>query len=58
MTRMPDARAKGQRIDRALFNDLVETMEIGSLCALCGGPLGVKNASQYFRGELDGYFEG
>jgi hypothetical protein len=35
----------------------LDTMEIGSLCALGGGlPLGVKNALQYFRGELDGYF--
>ncbi|HRD54211.1 MAG TPA: NADH-ubiquinone oxidoreductase-F iron-sulfur binding region domain-containing protein [Flavobacteriales bacterium] len=47
----------GRKIDRALFNDLIETMEIGSLCALGGGlPLGVKNALQYFREELDGYF--
>ncbi|MCW5899510.1 MAG: hypothetical protein KIT10_09600 [Flavobacteriales bacterium] len=51
------ARTEGVKIDRALFNDLVETMEIGSLCALGGGlPLGVKNALQYFRGELEGYF--
>lgn len=43
----------GQRIDRALFNDLIETMEIGSLCALGGGlPLGVRNALQYFSDEL------
>jgi NADH:ubiquinone oxidoreductase subunit F (NADH-binding)/NADH:ubiquinone oxidoreductase subunit E len=51
------ARTANVKIDRALFNDLLETMEIGSLCALGGGlPLGVKNALQYFRGELDGYF--
>jgi NADH-quinone oxidoreductase subunit F len=38
---MPDTRAKDDKIDRALFNELVETMEIGSLCALGGGlPLG------------------
>ncbi len=50
------ARA-GRKIDRALFNDLIETMEIGSLCALGGGlPLGVKNAMTYFREELDAYF--
>ncbi|MBK6627161.1 MAG: NAD(P)H-dependent oxidoreductase subunit E [Flavobacteriales bacterium] len=43
----------GRRIDRALFNDLIETMEIGSLCALGGGlPLGVRNALQYFADEL------
>jgi NADH-quinone oxidoreductase subunit F len=53
------ARTNGKTIDRALFNDLLETLEIGSLCALGGGlPLGVKNALQYFRGELEGYFEG
>ena len=47
----------GKKIDRALFNDLIEIMEIGSLCALGGGlPLGVRNAMQYFREELDGYF--
>ncbi|MFN3875770.1 MAG: NADH-ubiquinone oxidoreductase-F iron-sulfur binding region domain-containing protein, partial [Flavobacteriales bacterium] len=51
------AAQAGRRIDRALFSDLIETMEIGSLCALGGGlPLGVKNALQYFREELDGYF--
>jgi NADH-quinone oxidoreductase subunit F len=48
----------GRKIDRALFNDLVETMEIGSLCALGGGlPLGVRNALQYFRAEMDAYFQ-
>lgn len=51
------ARTEGYQIDRALFNDLVETLEIGSLCALGGGlPLGVKNAMQYFKEELQGYF--
>lgn len=51
------ARVHNRKIDRALFNDLVETMEIGSLCALGGGlPLGVKNALQYFREELDVHF--
>lgn len=48
---------QGRRIDRALFNDLIETMEIGSLCALGGGlPLGVRNALQYFGEELRDYF--
>ena len=51
------ARTEGYQIDRKLFDDLVETMEIGSLCALGGGlPLGVKNAMQYFKEELQGYF--
>lgn len=52
------ARTANVKIDRALFNDLVETMEIGSLCALGGGlPLGVKNALQYFAQELDAHFK-
>lgn len=43
----------GEAIDRQLLDDLLETMEIGSLCALGGGlPLGVKNALQYFKDEL------
>ncbi len=47
----------GRKIDRALFNDLIETMEIGSLCALGGGlPLGVKNAMTYFADEMKAYF--
>lgn len=51
------ARTSDYRIDRTLFNDLVETLELGSLCALGGGlPLPVKNALQYFEGELKGYF--
>lgn len=51
------SRLHGRKIDRALFNDLIETMEIGSLCALGGGlPLGVKNALQYFGAELQEHF--
>ncbi|WP_299528399.1 NADH-ubiquinone oxidoreductase-F iron-sulfur binding region domain-containing protein [uncultured Lutibacter sp.] len=45
------------KIDRKLFDDLLETLEIGSLCALGGGvPLPVKNALQYFNDELQHYF--
>lgn len=45
------------KIDRDLFDDLLETLEIGSLCALGGGlPLPVKNALQYFDDELKAYF--
>lgn len=52
------ARTSNVKIDRALFNDLLETMEIGSLCALGGGlPLGVKNALQYFSDELHAHFQ-
>lgn len=45
------------KIERTLFDDLVETLEIGSLCALGGGlPLPVKNALHYFDNELAAYF--
>ena len=52
------AQAEDYRIDRELFDDLLETLEQGSLCALGGGlPLGIKNALQYFQDELQGYFD-
>lgn len=53
------AAIDGSRLlNRTLLNDLLETMEKGSLCALGGGlPLPVKNALQYFADELQGYFE-
>lgn len=45
------------KIDRQLMDDLLETLEIGSLCALGGGlPLGIKNALKYFDKELKAYF--
>jgi NADH-quinone oxidoreductase subunit F len=51
------AQVEGYKIDRVLFDDLVETLELGSLCALGGGlPLPVKNALFYFEEELGGYF--
>ena len=52
------AQKEGYKIDPVLFNDLLETLEIGSLCALGGGlPLPVKNALQYFGNELSTYFK-
>lgn len=52
------AQQSDYKIDRTLFNDLVETLEIGSLCALGGGlPLPVKNALKYFDKELSSYFK-
>ena len=45
------------KIDRNLFDDLLETLEIGSLCALGGGlPLPVKNSLEHFNEELKSYF--
>lgn len=46
------------KIDKKLFTDLLQTMEMGSLCALGGGlPLPVKNALHYFNDELQAYFK-
>ncbi len=43
----------GHRVDPKLFADLLETLELGSLCALGGGlPLPVRNALTYFGDEL------
>lgn len=51
------AADRGETISRQLFNDLLETMQMGSLCALGGGlPLPVKNALQYFNDEPDDFF--
>lgn len=52
------AQNEDYKIDRQLFDDLIETLEIGSLCALGGGvPLPVKNALQYFEEELSQFFQ-
>lgn len=51
------AQQESYKIDPVLMQDLLETMEKGSLCALGGGlPLPVKNAIAYFKEELQGYF--
>ncbi len=51
------ARKEDYRIDRVLFDDLLHTLEIGSLCAHGGGiPLPVRNALEYFEAELGEYF--
>jgi NADH-quinone oxidoreductase subunit F len=45
------------KIDPGLMEDLLETLESGSLCMLGGGlPLPVRNALTYFRSELQPYF--
>lgn len=52
------AQDSDYKIDRTLLNDLVETLEVGSLCALGGGlPLPIKNALQYFHEELKPFFK-
>ena len=51
------AQHEGYKIDRTLFDDLLHTLEIGSLCAHGGGlPLPIRNALQYFDEELKDYF--
>lgn len=50
------AQKEDYKIDRTLLNDLLETMEEGSLCALGGGvPLPIQNALEYFDDELKQY---
>ena len=52
------ARNSEYKMDRQLMDDLLETLETGSLCALGGGlPLPVKNALKYFDSELAPYFK-
>lgn len=51
------AESEDYKIDRVLFEDLLHTLEIGSLCAHGGGiPLPAKNALHYFEEELSQYF--
>jgi NADH-quinone oxidoreductase subunit F len=53
------ARTSDYKIDKVLLDDLLETLEFGSLCMLGGGlPLPVKNALEYFGDELKIYFKG
>ena len=51
--------AKGEYvIDKTLFDDLLTTLEKGSLCAHGGGiPLPIRNIVRYFEPELKGYFK-
>ena len=52
------ARSTEYKISKELFDDLLETLEEGSLCAHGGGiPLPVRNALLYFNEELKSYFE-
>jgi NADH-quinone oxidoreductase subunit F len=51
------AMKDGLKIDRTLFDDLLTTLEKGSLCAHGGGiPLPVRNSITYFNDELKPYF--
>lgn len=51
-----NAIAGEEKINSELLDDLLETMELGSLCALGGGvPLPIKNILQYFSDEISPY---
>lgn len=51
------AQQEDYKMDKVLMEDLLETLETGSLCALGGGlPLPIKNAMKYFEAELAPYF--
>ncbi len=53
-----DANNHKQSLNQQLLEDLLETMEQGSLCALGGGvPLPVKNALQHFPDEFQPLFD-
>ena len=52
------ARKEDYKIDPELIMDLLDTMEVTSLCALGGGvPLPIKNALYYFKKELRPHFK-
>lgn len=52
------AASEERPIDRELFDDLLTTLEKGSLCAHGGGiPLPIRNILRYFESELQGYFK-
>ncbi|RLA02307.1 MAG: formate dehydrogenase, partial [Gammaproteobacteria bacterium] len=54
---MFQSAADGKTINRQLLDDLLETMELGSLCALGGGvPLPINNALLWFADELKAAF--
>jgi NADH-quinone oxidoreductase subunit F len=51
------AQGGDYKIDPTLFDDLLHTLETGSLCALGGCvPLPIRNALEYFKDELAPYF--
>ena len=51
------AIAGEEQINSELLSDLLETMQLGSLCALGGGvPLPINNILQYFEDEISPYF--
>ena len=55
--RMLDRASADNPINKTAFNDLLETLELGSLCGLGGGlPLPVRNIMTFFHEEVARYF--
>ena len=55
---LENALKKGEKFSQELMEDLLETMETGSLCALGGGvPLPIKNLLEHFRSEITPFME-
>lgn len=55
---MLTAASKVQPLDRLAFDDLLETLEHGSLCGLGSAlPLPTRNILEFFAGELREYFD-
>jgi NADH-quinone oxidoreductase subunit F len=54
---MLDQASAEHPLDRQTFDDLLQMLELGSLCALGGGlPIPVRNILQHFADELQEYF--
>ncbi len=54
---MAKAQTGEYKLDHQLIDDLLHTLEVGSLCAHGGGiPLPVRNTLHYFKDELSAYF--
>jgi NADH-quinone oxidoreductase subunit F len=50
---LESALENDQKFSEELINDLLETMEVGSLCALGGGlPLAIKNLLEHCADEF------
>ncbi len=55
--RMLETASPDAPLDRRMFDELLELLEVGSLCALGGGlPLPMRNAMEHFREELLPFF--
>jgi len=49
----------GRKIDKNSFDQLLETLQLGSLCGLGGGlPVPVRNILEHFKSEVGEYFAG